>query len=141
MLKKFKGALNLEPHFPLSTVRSMSGRKLRPYIVEKEAQIMRQLLNLLLFWLADVFDKPLASCCPTKYLHLCCPHPITEPCNTSATAPPPMPQQSLTQERWRKPFCMKPQNSSACEAGFYFNKFTRKVEPCPDGKVVRHFFT
>ncbi|KAL9979697.1 hypothetical protein ACROYT_G017399 [Oculina patagonica] len=82
----------------------------------------------------DVFDKPLASCCPTKYLHSCCPDPVTKPCNASVTAPSPMPQQSPgRRERWTKPFCMKPQNSSACEAGFYFNPVIRKVEPCPDG--------
>ena len=91
-------------------------------------------------WFADVFDKPLASCCPTEYLLSCCPSPITKPCNASVTAPPRMPQQSPkqspNQDRWRKPFCMKPMNSSACEAGFYFNKLTRQVEPCPDGKIA-----
>ncbi|KAJ7380835.1 hypothetical protein OS493_007225 [Desmophyllum pertusum] len=81
----------------------------------------------------DVFDKPLASCCPTEYLLSCCPSPVTKPCNASVTAPPHMPQQSPkqspNQDRWRKPFCMKPMNSSACEAGFYFNKRTGQVEP------------
>ena len=31
---------------------------------------------------------------------------------------------------------MKPQNSSACEAGFFFNKSLKRLEPCPDGKFV-----
>ena len=35
-----------------------------------------------------------------------------------------------------KPFCMEPQNSSACKAGFFFSKHSMKVEPCPDGKLV-----
>ena len=90
----------------------------------------------LLFWLADVFDKTLSSCCPTKYLHSCCPQPFTEPCNASVTAPSPGPSKGLGKQGWSKPFCMKPQNSTACEAGFYLDPFTKQVEPCPDGKVV-----
>ena len=40
-----------------------------------------------------------------------------------------------------KPFCMKPQNSTACEAGFYFDNLAKQVEPCPDGKTtLRHLF-
>ena len=35
-----------------------------------------------------------------------------------------------------KPFCMEPQNSSACGAGFFLNKHSMKFEPCPDGKFV-----
>ena len=78
---------------------------------------------------ADVFNKPLSSCCPTQYLPSCCPG-ITKPCNASANVPPLKPQRGVVV----KPFCMKPQNSTACEAGFYFDNVRKQVEPCPDGK-------
>ena len=86
---------------------------------------------------ADVFNKPLSACCPTEYLHSCCPE-VTKPCNTSATMRPlkPQPRGPVV-----KPFCMKPQNSTACEAGFYFDNLAKQVEPCPDGKTtLRHLF-
>ncbi|KAJ7380833.1 hypothetical protein OS493_007223 [Desmophyllum pertusum] len=98
---------------------------------------LRHLASSPPIWFADVFNKPLASCCPTEYLLSCCPSPVTKPCNASVTAPlPHMPHQIPNQDRWIKPFCMKPMNSSACEAGFYFNLLTRQVEPCPDGKIA-----
>ena len=43
---------------------------------------------------------------------------------------------SPTQTSGGKPFCMEPQNSSACGAGFFLNKHSMKFEPCPDGKFV-----
>lgn len=89
-------------------------------------------LSYLSLWFADVFNKPLSSCCPTKYLLSCCPYPVTEPCNASVTVRPPKPPLGVG----GKPFCMKPQNSTACEAGFYLNNVTKKVEPCPDGKAA-----
>ena len=80
---------------------------------------------------ADVFNKPLSSCCPTEHLQSCC--QFTKPCNTSVTMRPRKPQHPGVVV---KPFCMKPQNSTACEAGFYFNDVTKHVEPCPDGKTT-----
>lgn len=77
----------------------------------------------------DVFTKPPSSCCPTKFLPSCCPPPLTKPCNSSATIRPLKPQSGVRV----KPFCMKPENSTACEAGFYLNSETKQVEPCPDG--------
>ncbi|XP_048580438.1 putative white-brown complex homolog protein 30 [Nematostella vectensis] len=32
-----------------------------------------------------------------------------------------------------KPFCMQPWNSSACQAGFFYNKTEGKAQPCPEG--------
>ena len=43
---------------------------------------------------------------------------------------------SPTQTSGGKPFCMEPQNSSACGAGFFLNEHSMKFEPCPDGKFV-----
>lgn len=80
----------------------------------------------------DVFDKLPASCCPAKYRDVCC--PFVKPCRSSAAAPTPrVMTSSPTQRSGGKPFCMKPQNSSACEAGFFLNKLSRKLEPCPKG--------
>ncbi|PFX16850.1 putative white-brown complex homolog protein 30 [Stylophora pistillata] len=80
----------------------------------------------------DVFDELLASCCPAKYRDVCC--PFAKPCSTSAVTPTlSMVTSSPTQRSGGKPFCMKPQNSSACEAGFFFNKLSMKPEPCPKG--------
>ena len=84
---------------------------------------------------ADVFDDLPASCCPAKYVDVCC--PFAKPCNALAATPTPsMMTSSPTQRSGGKPFCMKPQNSSACEAGFFFNKSLKRLEPCPDGKFV-----
>ena len=84
---------------------------------------------------ADVFDDLPASCCPAKYVDVCC--PFAKPCNALAVTPTPsMMTSSPTQRSGGKPFCMKPQNSSACEAGFFFNKSLKRLEPCPDGKFV-----
>nr|XP_058973128.1 uncharacterized protein LOC131799421 [Pocillopora verrucosa] len=80
----------------------------------------------------DVFDDLPASCCPTKYIDVCC--PFAKLCDaTAATPTPSMMTSSPTQRSRGKPFCMKPQNSSACEAGFFFNKSLKRLEPCPDG--------
>ena len=92
---------------------------------------MQQLSSYVSLCIADVFNKPLSSCCPNEHLQSCCPSPFTEPCNSSVTIPPLKPQIDVS----GKPFCMKPQDSAACEAGFYLDSVTKQVEPCPDGKA------
>ncbi|CAH3118120.1 unnamed protein product, partial [Pocillopora meandrina] len=80
----------------------------------------------------DVFDDLPKSCCPAKYVDVCC--PLAKPCNASAAKlTPSMMTSSPTQTSGGKPFCMEPQNSSACGAGFFLNKHSMKFEPCPDG--------
>lgn len=39
-----------------------------------------------------------------------------------------------------KPFCVHPWNSSACQDGFFYDSYDRKVKPCPAGKTTKRSF-
>ena len=80
----------------------------------------------------DKYTGTPSSCCPDKYLHLCCPK-ITKPCNKNATIQAPKPP-NVRVSAFHKPPCMHPWDSTSCQAGFYADPITMKTIPCPNGK-------
>ncbi|XP_031574041.1 ABC transporter G family member 28-like [Actinia tenebrosa] len=81
----------------------------------------------------DKYTDIQAGCCPDEYLHLCCPN--IKPCNTNSTSrnPHTSPTPPVNVTAFRKPACMHPWTTPACQAGFYINPFTRDYLPCPEG--------
>ena len=90
--------------------------------------------------LADTFTEVLADCCPTNHAGICC-EAVTSPCNDTLETTGPLTEPSRAAViAGYKPYCMQPWNSSACEAGFYYDPVTQSGKACPNGESPGRVF-